>query len=115
VAGVGFSGALVDRQRVHVGAEADDTIALCLALDQADDAGAADAFDDLIDTEGAQQLGDALGGAVDVVAQLGVFVEIAAPGGDLGVKVGNTVDHRHAGTLPAGCAGRQPATGCPRH
>ena len=69
--------------------------------------------DDLVDAEGAQQLGDALGGAVDVVAQLGVFVEVAAPGGDLGVKVGNTVDDRHAGTLPAGCAGRQPATGCP--
>ena len=85
-----------------------------LPLDQADDAGAADALDDLVDAEGAQQLGDALGGAVDVVAQLGVFVEVAAPGGDLGVKVGNSVDDRHAVHLACRVRGASTRGGLPQ-
>jgi hypothetical protein len=62
----------------------------------------ANAFHHLVAAEGPAKLGNAAGCAVDVKQQLGVLVEIAAPGGDLGEKFGETVLDGHWQTpLPA--------------
>ena len=84
---IGQPGLFVDRQRIHVGAQADD-LARCvrLALDDPDDAGAADAGDDLVAAKGFQLVGHQRAGAVGVEQDLGVFVQVAAPGGDVGVQ-----------------------------
>ena len=87
---------LVDRQRVHVGAQADGAArGVRLPLDDAHDAGAPDAGDDLVTAEFAQLLGHERAGAVGVEQDLGVFVDVAAPLGDLGQQLGETVLDGH--------------------
>ena len=87
--------ASVDRQRVHVGAQADDLARRRpAAADHADDAGPADARHHLVAAERPQLVGDDPGGAVDVVEELRVLVDVAAPGGDLVGHVGDAVDDR---------------------
>ncbi len=102
--GVGQAGVLQDRQRVHVGAHADDFAGAGLAaLDDADDAGPADARHDLVAAEGFELLGDDAGGTVNVVEQLRVLVQIAAPGGDFVVHPGDAVHDGHGvGSLYGG-------------
>ena len=73
-----------------------------LALDDADDAGPADAGHDLVAAECLELVGDDAGGAVHVEEELGVLVEIAAPAGDLVGKVGDAVDDGHGIGLVAG-------------
>ncbi len=76
-------GLLVDRQRVHVGPHGDDPAGiLALALDDADDAGLADAGGDFVDAPFPQLVGDEAGGPMDVVHQLGVAMDVAADRGD---------------------------------
>ena len=65
------------------------------AADHADDAGPADAGDDLVAAERPELVGDDAGGAVHVVEQFGILVEVAAPGGDLVREVGDAVDDGH--------------------
>ena len=90
------AGRLLDRQRVHVGAQADDLAGAALAAaDDADHAGAADARHHLVAAEALQLVGDAAGGAVDVVEQFGMGMQIVPPCGDLAVQVGDAVDDRH--------------------
>ena len=60
-----------------------DLVARQAALDDADDAGPADAGDHLVAAELLQLLGDDPGRAVDVVVELGMRVEVLPPGGDL--------------------------------
>jgi hypothetical protein len=95
--GVGKPCVLQDRQRVHVGAQADDTARRmpCASLDHAHHARLSDAGCDLVAAEAAQLLGDERSRAMHVVEQFRVLVEVAAPGGDLVVKVGNAVDDGH--------------------
>ncbi len=45
-----------------------------------------------------KQLGDAAGGAVDVVEQLGIAMKILPPLGDLALELGDAIDDGH-GTL----------------
>ena len=61
----------------------------------ADDAGAADARHHLVAAELAQAVGDDAGGAVDVVLQLRVLVEVMAPGGHFVGEGGDAVDDGH--------------------
>ena len=62
---------LFDRQRVHVGAQADRLAATTLAAaNDADHAGPADAGHDLVAAEGLQFFGDGAGRALHVVQQL---------------------------------------------
>ena len=94
--GIGYARRLHDRQRIHVGAQANGLARGGLAAaDHADDAGAADAGHDLVATERAQFVGDDAGGAVDFVEQLRVLVEVMAPGGHFVGEGGNTVDDGH--------------------
>jgi hypothetical protein len=96
--GMGQIGRFLDRQRVHVGAKPDHVdlaLAGLLALDDADDAGAAEAGGDLVAAEFAQAIGDKCGSAMDVVEQFGVFMDIAAPGLNIGLQIGDAVDDGH--------------------
>ena len=93
---VGRAGRLRDRQRVHVGAKADDAAACVrLAPDDPDDAGAPDPGFDRVAAERPQFVGHDARGAVDVEEKLGMRMEIAPPGGDLVGEVGDAVDDGH--------------------
>ena len=99
----GFIGELVrllDRQRVHVGAEPDALARAFLAADHPDHAGLADARRDLVATERLEPLSDEPGGAVDVVAQLRMRMQVAPPRGDLGMQVGDAIHDRHGSPRP---------------
>ena len=90
--GVRQAGDLLDRQGVHVGADADHAPASRrAALDDGDDAGAADALHHLVAAELPALLGDDARGAVHVVEQLRVLVEVAAPDADLVGHLGHAV------------------------
>ena len=93
-AGIVLAGPLDDGQRVHVGPQPDG-LARPAPPDDADDAGTADARRHLIDAEAPEQLGDFAGGAVHVVLQLGVPVEVAPPGNDLGMELRDAVEDGH--------------------
>ena len=94
--GIGLAGDFGQRQRIHVGTQADDLARARLrALDDADDAGLADAGDDLVAAELLQLLGDDAGRAVHVELQLGMLVQVAPPGGDLVVQGGDPVVDGH--------------------
>jgi len=91
-------GQLLDRERIHVGAQPDDFVGLSLAAtNDADHAGAADAGDDLVAAERLELVGDDAGGAMDVEAELWMGVQVAPPAGDLLLQVGDAVDDRHRG------------------
>jgi hypothetical protein len=92
------AGFLLDRQRVHVGAQADHLVGLALAaVDDADHAGAPQARHHLVATEGLELLGHGSSRPLHVVKQFGMGMDIAPPGGDLVVQVGDAVDDRHFG------------------
>ena len=93
------AGFLLERQRVHVGAQPHHLAAGLApglaAADDANDAGAADAWHDLVAAETLELVGDGRRRAVHVVLQLRVHVHVVAPGGDLAVQRGDAVDDRH--------------------
>ena len=93
---------MLDRRNFLI---AGGTAAATAALDDADDAGPADAGDHLVKAEAAELLGDGRGGAVDVVHDLGMAVDVVAPRSDLVVEIGETIDdgHKHSGTGRAAC------------
>ena len=93
---VGKLARLLQRQGVHVGAQPDHLArAVAGAADDTDHAGAPDPRHHLVAAEPFELLGDRRGGAVDVVEQLGMGMDVAPPGSDLGMEVGNTIDDRH--------------------
>src|SRR5207245_7872991 len=65
------------------------------AADHADDAGPAEAGDHLVAAEGLELFGDGSRRAMDVEQELWVSVDIAPPGGNLAMQVGNAVHDRH--------------------
>ena len=92
------AGRFLDRQRVHVGAQPDRLGRPCrrpVAADDPDHAGPADARHHLVAAEALELLGHRGGGAVHVVLQLGMGMQVAPPGGDVVVQVGNAIDDRH--------------------
>jgi hypothetical protein len=95
---MGQIGRLLDRQRVHVGAKPDHVdlaLAGLLALDDADDAGLPEAGGDLVAAELAQTIRDKCRSAMDVVEQFGIFMDIAAPGLNIGLQIGDAVNDGH--------------------
>ena len=88
---------LLDRQRVHVGAQPDHLAGAArpVALDDADHAGAADPGHHLVAAERLELLGDRRRGAVHVVEQLRMGMDVVPPGGDLAMQVGYAIDDRH--------------------
>jgi hypothetical protein len=91
----GQVGFLMDRQGIHVGAQPDDARRRMLALDDTDNAGAAHAGHDFIDTKGLELFGHDGRRAVHVKEQFGMLVKIPAPCGNFGgqgldaVKIGH--------------------------
>ena len=78
---------LLDRQRVHVGAQADDLVGLALAaVDDADHAGAAEPRHHLVAAEGLELVGHARRRALHVVEQFRMGMQIVPPFGDLGLQ-----------------------------
>ncbi len=92
-------GRLLDRQRVHIRPQPDDLhVAVAdgpVALDDADDAGAAHTGNNLVAAEFPQTVRDQCRSAVHVVEQFRVFMNIPAPGLDVGLKLGDAVDDGH--------------------
>ena len=119
-------GRLLDRQRVHIRPQPDDlhvTLAGGLvALDDADDAGAADTGNDLVAAEFPQTVRHQCRSAVHVVEQFRVFMNIPAPGLDVGLKLGDAVDDGHGdnrlsglnASAPVACKGRSTQAACRR-
>ena len=101
--GIRQIGRLLDRQRIHVGAQPDHLdVALAgglLALDDADDAGLAEAGRDLVAAEFPQTVGHEGRGAMDVIQQFGMLMDFAAPGLNIGLKIGDAVDDGHENSL----------------
>ena len=93
------AGLLLERQRIHVGAQPHHLAAGLApglaAADDADDAGAADTRHHLVAAEAFELVGNGSRRAVHVILQLRVHVHVAAPGGDLVVQVGDAIDDRH--------------------
>ena len=89
--------ALGDRQRVHVGAQADRAQAAA-AAHHADHAGAADAAVGL-DAERLKVARDQLGGAVLLEGELGVGVDVAADRGQLALQGADAFDEAHGCTV----------------
>ena len=92
-------GLLLDRQRIHVGAQPDHfCFALArgfAALDDADHAGAAETRGDFIATELPQPVRDECRSAMHVVQQLRMGMDILAPGLDIGLQIGDAIDDGH--------------------
>ena len=101
--GIRHAGGLEDRQRVHVGTQADHLdIAVAgrpLALDDADDAGLAHPGHDLVTAEFPQPVSHECCSAVHVIEQFRMLMNVAAPGGDIGVQIGDAVDDGHGSLL----------------
>ncbi|MGY4290917.1 hypothetical protein ACVWXO_010183 [Bradyrhizobium sp. LM2.7] len=96
--GVRQVGLLLDRQRVHVGAQADRLEPLAgrlVALDHADHASLAEARHDFIAAELTQAVRNECCGAVNVIQELGVLMDVPPPGLDIGLKVGDAVHDGH--------------------
>lgn len=94
-------GQLLQRKTVHVGAQADGALARLIAADHADDAGLADILGDL-DAPFAQLVGDELGRAMFLEAELGMGVDVAADRRELGVvRAEPVVELRHDCRSPA--------------
>src|SRR5439155_5406191 len=75
---------LLDRERIHIGAQPDRPTALAasaLAANDADHPGAADPGHHLIAAEALELLGYGAGGAMHVVEKLGMRVDVASPRG----------------------------------
>ena len=69
------------------------------ALDDADHAGLAETGRDLVAAELPQARGHKSRGAVHVIQQLRVGVDIAAPGLDVRLQIGDTVDDGHGNSV----------------
>ena len=97
--GIGQIGRLLDRQRVHVRPQPDHPdVALAdrlVAVDDADDAGLAEAGDHLVAAEFPQPLRHQCRSAVHFVQQFGVLMDVPAPGLDVGLQIGDAVDNGH--------------------
>src|SRR3979490_452448 len=97
--GVSEIGLFVDRQRIHIGAQPDHLdIAVAgglAALDDADDAGSAEAGSDFVAAEFPQPVRHECRSAMYVVQQLRMLMDIPAPSLDIGLQIGDAVDDGH--------------------
>ena len=93
---IGMIDDLLDRKRVHVGAQPDRLAAFRFApLDDAHDARATDPGHDLVDAEFLQLLRHQRRRPVHIELQFGIGVDVATPFGDVLVELCDTIDDRH--------------------
>ena len=88
---------LGDRKRIHVGAQSHGAPAGPAPADHADDPVARKPGDHLVAAEFAQLLGNEGARPHGFEHQFGVGVDLAPPGGDLGLQFGEAVSDRHTG------------------
>ena len=93
---MGQAGFLLDRQGVHVGAQADHR-PLALTLDDRHDSRLGDPLMDLGDSEPAQLLDHEGGGLVAIEPGFRVLVQMPPPGGHVVGVIGDTVQDGHGG------------------
>jgi hypothetical protein len=97
--GVGKICLLLDRKRIHIGAKSDHLdLAIAgrlLTLDDADHAGLPETGRDLVAAKLPQAVGDESRGAVNVIEQLRLLMDVAAPSLDVGLQIGDAVDDGH--------------------
>jgi hypothetical protein len=84
----------MDRQGIHVGAQADRAIAASGA-DHTDHAGFGDPGMNLVDAELAQLLRHEGSRGMLLKAELGMGVKMPPPSGEVVVEAGDAVDHGH--------------------
>ena len=102
---VGQPGQLLHRQGVHVRPHADHAAGFVgLAANDADDAGPADAGHHLVAAEFDQLVLHQRGGAMHLIEDLRMRMDIAAPFGDLILERRDTIDDGH-GNPRRGCFG----------
>ena len=93
------AGRFLDRQRIHVGAKADHPdIAVTgrfASLDHTDNTGAAKTRGYFVTAKLPKPFGDECRGAVHVVEQFGMFVDIPAPGLDVGLQISDAINDGH--------------------
>ncbi len=94
--GPGLSGFLKDRQSIHIGAEADRSAVLAAAVDNANNAGAADAIDDFVDPERGQLLGDEARGLLHIIENFRVLMKMAAPLRRFFLQLGGSIQDGHS-------------------
>src|SRR5262249_8287935 len=104
---VRYLGGLLDRQRIHVGAQSDATSASLAPADHADNAGAPDSRHHLVAAEALELIGNRSRSAMHIVEKFGMSMDIVPPGTDLALHGGNAVDDRHRLTPHTTC-GRTP-------
>ena len=90
------AGDLVNRQGIHIGAQADGGTRP-LPVDDGNDAGDRNAFVDLVHAELAQSVSDEGGGGMAIEGQLGVLVQMAPPGRHVGGVISDAVQDGHCG------------------
>ena len=93
--GPGLAGHLVDRQRIHVGAQADHGTIAAIALDDADDAGPADPGLHHITAEFIELRGHEGRRAMHIEQQFGILMQMTAPLSDFRLKFTGAVEHWH--------------------
>ena len=91
---IGPIGRLVDRQRVHVGAQADQ-IAAATGPQHPDHAGLGQPRVHLVEAKAAQLVSDEGGRSHFLETEFGMRVQIPTPSRHLALKVADPVDDRH--------------------
>ena len=92
------------RQGIHVGAQPDDLPRSRLpTLDDADDPRLTDPGDDFVAAPRGQFLGDNASSPMHVELQFRVHVNVAAPGGDVVMEIGEPIYRGHEGFLLVIC------------
>jgi hypothetical protein len=91
--GVRAAGLLLDRQRIHVGAQRDGALAAA-ATQRADHAGPGEAAIDR-DAESGERRGDEIGCPVLLEGHLRMGMDIVSPRDHLGMELGDAVDDGH--------------------
>ena len=82
-------------QCIHIGTQANGFIARQATFDNADNARAPDARDNFVAPEGAQFLGYDSRGAVNIVIEFRVLMQVTSPSDDFICKFGDPVDNGH--------------------
>jgi hypothetical protein len=87
----------MNRKRIHIRPKRNHfTAFIGFTVDNANDTSAANAFDHFVTAEFFQLRSNNAGCAVGIEQQLGMFMQVAPPSGDIVVKVCKSVDGSHS-------------------
>jgi hypothetical protein len=92
----GFAGFLKDGKSIHIRPKTDGAIAWNIASDDADHARAAKTGHDFVNAERFQLVRNESCGVVDIIQNLGIFMQVTPPFADFLLKFGGSVQNRHS-------------------